>query len=92
MTIKKKILITGSNGFLGNLAKEYFIQNYELVLVDLYNSSDTNFYKADIGNFTEIDDVITKDEEAMLATLRKSLDISDKQHASFVAKFRDSIK
>ena len=38
------------------------------------------------------DDVITKDEEAMLATLRKSLDISDKQHASFVAKFRDSIK
>jgi len=60
--MKKKILITGSNGFLGNLAKEYFIQNYELVLVDLSSSSDANFYKVDIGNFAEIDDVITKEK------------------------------
>ena len=60
--MKKKILITGSNGFLGNLAKEYFIQNYELVLVDLTNSSDANFYKADIGNFAEIDKVITREK------------------------------
>ena len=60
--MKKKILITGSNGFLGNLAKEYFTQNYELVLVDLSNSSDANFYKADIGNFAEIDEVITKEK------------------------------
>ena len=57
-----KLLITGSNGFLGNLAKEYFIQNYELVFVDLSTSSDANFYKVDIGNFTEIDDVITKEK------------------------------
>ena len=60
--MKKKILITGSNGFLGNLAKEYFTQNYELVLVDLSSSSDANFYKADIGNFEEIDDVITREK------------------------------
>lgn len=60
--MKKKILITGSNGFLGNLAKEYFIQNYELVLVDLSNSSDANFYKVDIGNFAEIDNVITREK------------------------------
>ena len=60
--MKKKILITGSNGFLGNLAKEYFIQNYELVLVDLSGSSDANFYKVDIGNFSEIDDVISKEK------------------------------
>ena len=60
--MKKKILITGSSGFLGNLAKEYFFQNYELVLVDLSNSNDANFYKADIGNFEEIDDVITKEK------------------------------
>ena len=60
--MKKKILITGSNGFLGNLAKEYFTQNYELVLVDLFSSSDANFYKADIGNFEEIDDVITREK------------------------------
>ncbi len=60
--MKKKILITGSNGFLGNLAKEYFIQNYELVFVDLSSSNDANFYKVDIGNFTEIDDVIRKEK------------------------------
>ena len=60
--MKKKILITGSNGFLGNLAKEYFIKDYELVLVDLSSSNDSNFYKADIGNFDEIDDVITREK------------------------------
>ena len=57
-----KILITGSNGFLGNLAKEYFIKDYELALVDLSSSNDANFYKADIGNFEEIDDVITREK------------------------------
>lgn len=38
------------------------------------------------------DGVITADENAMLATLRKSLGISDIQHANFTAKIRDSIK
>ena len=33
-----------------------------LVFVDLSTSSDANFYKVDIGNFTEIDDVITKEK------------------------------
>ena len=60
--MKKKILITGSNGFLGNLAKEYFIHNFELVLVDISSSNDANFYKVDIGNFSEIDDVISKEK------------------------------
>ena len=32
------------------------------MLVDLSSSSDANFYKADIGNFSEIDDVITKEK------------------------------
>ena len=38
------------------------------------------------------DGVITADEDAMLATLRKSLGISDIQHANFTAKIRDTIK
>lgn len=38
------------------------------------------------------DGVITADEDAMLATLRKSLGISNIQHANFTAKIRDSIK
>ena len=58
----KKILITGSNGFLGRLAKEYFIKNYELVLVDISSSTDVNFYKVDIGNFADIDNVISKEK------------------------------
>ena len=58
----KKILITGSNGFLGKLAKEYFIKNYELVFVDISSSTDANFYKVDIGNFVDIDNVITKEK------------------------------
>ena len=60
--MKKKILITGSNGFLGNLAKEYFIKNYDLVFVDITISNDINFYRADISNFSEIDNVISKEK------------------------------
>ncbi len=39
-----------------------------------------------------VDGIISSDEQAMLATLRKSLSITDQQHANFVAKIRDSIK
>ncbi|DAC31728.1 MAG TPA: hypothetical protein HA327_00940 [Candidatus Poseidoniaceae archaeon] len=39
-----------------------------------------------------IDGIITSDEDAMLATLRKSLGISEIQHANFTAKIRDTIK
>lgn len=39
-----------------------------------------------------VDGIISNDEQAMLATLRKSLSITDQQHANFVAKIRDSIK
>ena len=60
--MKKKILITGSSGFLGNLAKEYFGKNYDLVLVDLLDLNDANFYKADISIFEEIDHVITREK------------------------------
>ena len=60
--MKKKILITGSSGFLGNLAKEYFSKNYDLVLVDMLDINDPNFYQADISNFDEIDTIITKEK------------------------------
>ena len=38
------------------------------------------------------DGIITIDEEAMLETLRKSLDITDGEHASLLAKIRDNLK
>ena len=60
--IKKKILITGSNGFLGKLAAEHFSLSNKLVLVDLVGEISKNFYKANIGNFEEIDFVISKEK------------------------------
>ncbi len=42
---------------------------------------------------TALDDgVITRDEGAMLATLRETLGITDAQHASLLAELRDNIK
>ena len=42
---------------------------------------------------TAMDDgIITGDEDAMLNTLRKSLDITDGEHANLLAKIRDTIK
>lgn len=38
------------------------------------------------------DGIITGDENAMLSTLRKSLDVTDGEHANLLAKIRDSIK
>ena len=43
--MKKKILITGSNGFLGSLAKEYFKKNYHLVFDVILNSKTLLFVK-----------------------------------------------
>ena len=64
--MKKKILITGSSGFLGNLAIDYFKNKYDLVLVDLSNSINKNFYRVDIGNFEEIDHIISKEKPNMI--------------------------
>ncbi len=60
--MRQKILITGSNGFLGNLAIEYYNKNYELILIDNTNSNQENFYKIDIADYTKLDEVITKEK------------------------------
>ena len=78
--MKKKILITGSNGFLGNLAKEYFIKNYDLVFVDITISNDINFYRADISNFSEIDNVISKEKPHIILHFASEIfDTNDKK-------------
>ena len=60
--MKKKILITGSNGFLGNLAIKFYNQNYDLVLVDRTNSNQENFYNVDICDFENLDKLINKEK------------------------------
>tara|TARA_B100000927_G_scaffold165820_1_gene133597 strand:- start:1499 stop:2458 length:960 start_codon:yes stop_codon:yes gene_type:complete len=56
----------------------------------VYSDSIKTYYRTLETALT--DGIITLDEEAMLATLRESLEISEKQHANLLAKIRDSIK
>ena len=58
--MKKKILITGSAGFLGQLAINYFKKNYSLLLVDKRNIKQKNFYNIDITDYQKINNFIRK--------------------------------
>ncbi len=58
--MKKKILITGSAGFLGQLAIEYFKKKYELILVDKRNFSKKNYFNIDITNYEKINNLIKR--------------------------------
>jgi uncharacterized membrane protein YebE (DUF533 family) len=62
----------------------------QAVLDPLYPEHILTYYSA---LETAMDDgIITGDENAMLKTLRVSLDISEGEHANLLAKIRDSIK
>ncbi len=56
--MKKKILITGAAGFLGQLSISYFEKNYDLILVDKKKLHNKNFYQIDITNFNKLDKLI----------------------------------
>ena len=58
----KKILITGSSGFLGKLAIEYYKNDYELVLIDKEDTNEKNFYKIDITDYEKLNEVISKEK------------------------------
>ena len=60
--MKKKILITGAAGFLGKLAYEYFNKEFEIITTDKNFTKLKNFYKADITNLIEIEDIILKEK------------------------------
>ncbi len=60
--MKKKILITGSSGFLGQLAIERYKDLFDLVLLDLVNNNHENFYKVDLANYNDLDKVIEKEK------------------------------
>ena len=60
--MKKKILITGSNGFLGQLAIDRYKEDYDLVLLDLYSVDNKNFYQVDISEFDKLDEIINKEK------------------------------
>lgn len=60
--MKKKILITGSNGFLGQLAIDRYKKDYDLVLLDLYSVDNKNFYQVNISEFDKLDEIINKEK------------------------------
>jgi nucleoside-diphosphate-sugar epimerase len=78
--MKKKILITGAAGFLGNLSKEYFSKKYNLILVDKIFMKESNFYQADITNYESINLIIKKEKpEIILHFASEIFDCYDKQ-------------
>ena len=82
--MKKKILITGSNGFLGQLAIKHYQKNFDLVLIDKINSNDKNFYKADIANYDEVDRIIKNEKPNII--LHFAAEIFDTQNKKKIYK------
>ena len=58
--MKKKILITGAAGFLGQLAIEYYKKKNDLLLVDRYKLKHKNFHSIDITDYNKINNLIKK--------------------------------
>ena len=58
--MKKKLLITGSEGFLGSLAKDYFSNSFEISCIDLSIDECQNSFKVDITNYEELEKIIKK--------------------------------
>ena len=55
---KDKILITGAAGFLGQLSIDYFSKDHELILIDKKVILHKNFFKIDITNYHELNELI----------------------------------
>jgi UDP-glucose 4-epimerase len=73
--MRKKILITGAAGFLGQLAIEYFSKSHDLILTDKKDLNQKNFYKLDITEFNQIDNLLLKEKPSII--LHYASDIFD---------------
>ena len=62
LIMKKKMLITGAAGFLGKLAYEYFKYEFEVIATDKNHSNLENFYKVDITNQIDVENIISKEK------------------------------
>lgn len=77
--ITKKILITGSSGFLGQIAINYFRKNYNLILVDKKSLHEKNFYNVDITNYSAIKNLIYIERPEIIIHLASEIfDINNK--------------
>jgi|ETNmetMinimDraft_33_1059910.scaffolds.fasta_scaffold15992_1 nucleoside-diphosphate-sugar epimerase len=82
--MRKKILITGAAGFLGQLAIKYFGKSYDLILTDRKDLNQKNFYKLDITNFNQINDLILKEKPSII--LHYATEIFDSYNKNEVIK------
>lgn len=58
--MKKKILITGSEGLIGNIIKPGLEKKYELYCLDIKENDNSNYFKVNINKIKELDDVFSK--------------------------------
>lgn len=57
---KPKILITGSGGNLGGILKKGLKNKFEVYGLDIVDSSESNFFKADISDMDQLGQVFNK--------------------------------
>jgi NAD+ dependent glucose-6-phosphate dehydrogenase len=57
---KLKIIITGSEGIIGNVLCSKLSNQYHIIKTDNINSNDRDFYRADVSDFESIKSVFEK--------------------------------
>jgi len=81
---KDKILITGAAGFLGQLSIDYFSKDHELILIDKKAIKQQNFFKVDITNYDELNNLIKEKKPKII--LHYASEIFDNYHKKEINK------
>ena len=84
--MKKKILITGASGFVGQLSIDYFKKKYSLILVDKHTLSVKNFFNIDITDYNKINNLIRKKKPDII--LHYASEIFDNNNKSQTMTYR----
>ena len=67
--MKKNILITGGGGFIGtNLNTALLKRGHNVVVSDIYNSHQENFYRCDVKYLRQIQDLRGSDHTFQIST------------------------
>ncbi len=72
---KKKILITGGTGIIGNILKQELNKDYNISILDKIDSSDSNSFVGDISDFNSIQESFKNQDVIIHLAVIKSLNI-----------------
>ena len=76
--MKRKILITGSNGFIGkNLIKYLKETDYEIYGIDLYSVNNNNYFNVNINDYDNLNKIINLINPETVIHLAARIDISN---------------